>query len=58
VSPIGLPDGLPVFIDSSLFRFAAVWSAAGHPHCVFQATPQQLQALCGGTVSEAIAAGG
>ena len=58
VSPIGLPDGLPVFIDSSLFRFAAVWSAAGHPHCVFQATPRQLQALCGGTVSEAIAAGG
>ena len=56
VSPIGLPDGLPVFIDSSLFRFAAVWSAAGHPHCVFQATPRQLQALCGGTVSEAIAA--
>ena len=58
VSPIGLPDGLPVFIDSSLFRFAAVWSAAGHPHCVFQVTPRQLQALCGGTVSEAIAAGG
>ena len=58
VSPIGLPDGLPVFIDSSLFRFSAVWSAAGHPHCVFQATPRQLHALCGGTVSEAIAAGG
>ena len=34
----------------------AVWSAAGHPHCVFQATPQQLEPLCGGTVSEAIAA--
>lgn len=58
VSPIGLPQDLPVFIDSSLFRFDVVWSAAGHPHCVFQATPQQLQALCGGTVSDAIAPGG
>ena len=57
VSPIGLPDELPVFIDSSLFRFDSVWSAAGHPHCVFKASPQQLQALCGAIASEAIAAG-
>jgi len=57
VSPIGLPDGLPVFIDSSLFRFDIVWAAAGHPHCVFQASPPQLQALCGGIASDDIAAG-
>ena len=58
VSPVGLPDGLPVFMDTSLFRFAAVWSAAGHPHCVFQATPQALQALCAAAASDDIATGG
>jgi len=58
VSPVGLPDGLPVFMDSSLFRFVAIWSAAGHPHCVFQASPQQLQALCAAAPVDDIATGG
>ena len=54
VSPVGLPDGVPVFMDESLFRFATVWSAAGHPHCVFQASPHALQALCGATLADGI----
>lgn len=58
VSPIGLPDGVPVFIDSSLFRFQTVWSAAGHPHCVFQASPAALQQLSGATLAEAIGISG
>ena len=47
VSPIGLAAGLPVVMDDSLFRFGTVWSAAGHPHCVFQASPAALQSLSG-----------
>ena len=58
VSPIGLPAGLPVFLDSSLFRFDTVWSAAGHPHCVFQASPTALLALTGATQDDDIAIGG
>lgn len=58
VSPIGLPDGVPVFMDRSLFRFEAVWSAAGHPHCVFQASPEALQQLCGAVLSDDIGVAG
>jgi len=54
VSPIGLPDGLPVIMDGSLFRFGTVWSAAGHPHCVFRASPGELQHLCGASLSDDI----
>ena len=58
VSPIGLAPDLPVFLDSSLFRFDTVWSAAGHPHCVFQATPAALLSLTGARRDASIAAGG
>ena len=58
VSPIGLPGGVPVFMDRSLFRFEVVWSAAGHPHCVFQASPAALQQLCTAVLSDDIGVGG
>ena len=58
VSPIGLAAELPVFLDGSLFRFEAVWSAAGHPHFVFQASPSALLALARATRDDIIAAGG
>ena len=58
VSPIGLPDRVSVFMDGSLFRFATVWSAAGHPHCVFQASPDDPQKLCGATPSDDIGIAG
>ena len=45
VSPVALPEGLPLVIDSSLRRFKTIWSSAGHSHCVFGATFEQLQAL-------------
>jgi hypothetical protein len=35
-----------------------VWSAAGHPHCVFQATPAALLSLTGARRDASIAAGG
>ena len=58
VSPIGLPDDVPVFMDRSLFRFEAVWSAGGHPHCVFRAAPEALRQLCGAVLSDDIGLAG
>ncbi len=55
VAPVSHPQPLPTVIDASLARFPAVYAAAGHPHCVFQTTPDELQRLTGGIVSEAIA---
>ncbi|MCP5368976.1 MAG: YbaK/EbsC family protein [Hyphomicrobiales bacterium] len=54
VSPAGLPGELPVVVDASLARFATVYAAAGHPHCVFPATFDELVALSGGLVDDAI----
>ena len=58
VSPIGLPDSLPVFMDASLFRFPVVWAAAGHPHFVFQAKPSELEGLASVTVADGISIAG
>ncbi len=54
VSPIGHPAPLPLVIDASLSRFESIYAAAGHPHCVFRTTPDELQRLTGGAVSESI----
>ena len=58
VSPVGLPAGLPVFIDASLFRFPVVWAAAGHPHCVFQAAPLDFETLASAAVTDGISIAG
>lgn len=55
VAPVGHPAPLPVAVDASLSRFQAIYAAAGHPHCVFRTTPDELQRLTGGVVSESIA---
>ncbi|MBP8144185.1 YbaK/EbsC family protein [Pseudorhodoferax sp.] len=36
-----------VLIDPSLWRFAEVWAAAGHPRSVFAARPDELLRLAG-----------
>ncbi len=60
VAPIGLrQDGgleqpVPVAIDAGLKRFATIYAAAGHPHCVFATTTAELVRLTGGIVSDAI----
>lgn len=41
-------------IDRELFRFDAIWAAAGHPHAVFQLTPQQLLQLTGAPVADVV----
>ena len=54
VSPIGLPKELNIIADSSLKRFRKIWSAAGHPHCVFGSTFDELISLTGAQISEII----
>ena len=54
VSPVAHTTDLPVVIDASLGRFEAVYAAAGHPHCIFPTTLDELKTLTGGTVSETI----
>ena len=55
VAPLAHPAPLPTVIDASLGRFATIWAAAGHPHCVFATTLDELVRLSGGTLSEAVA---
>ena len=47
VSPVAHANACVTLLDQELFRFETVWAAAGHPHAVFQLTPQQLQSLVG-----------
>ena len=54
VSPVGLPKELNIYCDSSLKRFEKIWSAAGHPHCVFGATFDELINLTGAQISDLI----
>ena len=55
VAPVGLPAGLPVVIDVGLKRFDTVYAAAGHPHCVFATSVDELARLTGGLVSDVVA---
>jgi len=55
VAPIGLLHPLPVVIDRSLKRFETIYAAAGHPHCVFATSVDDLKRLTGGIVSWNIA---
>ncbi len=48
VAPVGHVNQLPIAIDSSLRRFDAIYAAAGHPHCVFPTSVDELRRLTGG----------
>lgn len=52
VSPLAHDTPSVTLIDQSLFRFDAIWAAAGHPHAVFQLSPAELQALTGAPVAD------
>lgn len=56
VAPLAHTTALPVAIDASLGRFATVYAAAGHPHCVFATSLEELARLTGGTVDARVAA--
>lgn len=51
VSPVGLVNDMPIAIDASLRRFDQLYAAAGHPHCLFPVTFDELKRLTGGFVS-------
>ncbi|AMP07605.1 YbaK/EbsC family protein [Collimonas pratensis] len=42
VCPIGHVGKTLMLIDQDLLQLGSVWAAAGHPHAVFNLTPQQL----------------
>ena len=52
VSPLAHSLPSVTLIDRSLFRFDTVWAAAGHPHAVFQLSPQELERMTGGPVAD------
>ncbi|MGZ8447518.1 MAG: YbaK/EbsC family protein, partial [Candidatus Deferrimicrobiaceae bacterium] len=52
VSPVALPEGVPVYLDSSLRRYGTIYPAAGETNNMFQTTPGELAALTGGAESD------
>ncbi len=46
VCPFALPEGVKVFLDSSLRRFDTVFPAAGSSNSAIQLTMQQLEEYC------------
>ena len=49
-----MPDGISIIMDTSLKRFDKIWSAAGHTHCVFPATFDELKDMTGAEESDLI----
>jgi Cys-tRNA(Pro) deacylase len=45
VSPVALPDGIPVYQDLSLRRFETIYPAAGETNNMFVSTPDELLSL-------------
>jgi len=52
VSPVALPDGVPIYLDRSLRRFNAIYPAAGETNNMFATTPDELLALTRGTEAD------
>ncbi|MFX1671110.1 YbaK/EbsC family protein [Paraburkholderia sp. A2WS-5] len=50
VCPIGHATAPVTLIDADLFALESLWAAAGHPHAVFNLSPQELAALTGAPV--------
>jgi Cys-tRNA(Pro) deacylase len=47
VSPVALPEGIPVYQDLSLRRFETIYPAAGETNNMFVTTPGELLSLTG-----------
>ena len=54
VAPIAHAKPCVTLMDEDLFRFDDIWAAAGHPHAVFQLTPNQLCFLAGVSESDVV----
>ena len=55
LTPVGSVSKLPTAIDASLKRFDKIYAAAGHSHCVFETSVDELKSLTNGLVSYAVA---
>ena len=47
VSPVALPEGVPVYLDSSLRRYRTIYPAAGEKNNMFETTPDDLLRVSG-----------
>lgn len=54
VSPVAHLNPPVTLLDQDLWRFEAVWAAAGHPHGVFQLQPEDLKRLTGAPVADVV----
>ena len=50
VSPYGLTEDLPIYIDRDLLEQPLIWAAAGSSHAVFSITPADLLETTGAAV--------
>ena len=48
--PIGHATRPVTLIDADLLELDSLWAAAGHPHAVFNLSPQELVELTGAPV--------
>lgn len=55
VAPVGLSHPLPLVLDGSLKRFDRIYAAAGHPHCVFGISFNDLARITEGVISYTVA---
>ncbi len=54
VAPLAHREPCVTLIDRALFRFDAIWAAAGHPHAVFRLSPADLERLTGAPVADVV----
>lgn len=52
VCPIGHVTPPITLIDTDLLQLDSLWAAAGHPHAVFNLSPQELLGLTGAPVAD------
>lgn len=52
VCPIGHVEKTVMLVDEDLLKLNSIWAAAGHPHAVFNLTPQQLLEMTGAPVAD------
>jgi prolyl-tRNA editing enzyme YbaK/EbsC (Cys-tRNA(Pro) deacylase) len=54
VAPVAHATPPVVLIDRELFRFEAIWAAAGHPNGVVRLAPRELEALTAAPVADVV----
>jgi prolyl-tRNA editing enzyme YbaK/EbsC (Cys-tRNA(Pro) deacylase) len=54
VAPLAHAQPVLTLIDAELFRFEAIWAAAGHPNAVFRMTPSELVQITGAPVAQVV----